>query len=164
MQKRCIANSEVGSIFPNSTNDMRTPKMIKVLFCMRLVFSLFLFSLLIQASCKEGLYFDDMNHVKGYVIGSENCTNNDDEYWLIDLTFFSDTPQYGDTLNFNGTSYKNVVKTKGLNQRLRQIGMKVSFDFKVISTEKVETTGCTVSNPTTFKLKELFIINQSEIR
>jgi hypothetical protein len=29
---------------------------------------------------------------------------------------------------------------------------------------KVQTTGCTVANPITYNLKELFIINQGEIR
>ena len=42
--------------------------------------------------------------------------------------------------------------------------MPVSMDFNVISANKVETTGCSVANPVTYKLKELFIINQGEIR
>jgi hypothetical protein len=67
-------------------------------------------------------------------------------------------------LVLNGTTYTNVIKTKGLDQRLKQIGMKVSLDFKTVTPDKVETTGCSVTNPVTYRLKELFIINQFEIR
>jgi hypothetical protein len=80
------------------------------------------------------------------------------------LTYNYDTPQYGDTLILNGRAYTNVIKVKGLDPRLKQIGMTVAFDFKTITADKVQTTGCSVANPITYDLKELFIINQFEIR
>lgn len=80
------------------------------------------------------------------------------------MTYYPNTPRYGDTLVLNGNTYTNVVKVKGLDQRLRQLGMKVSFDFKDITPNKITTSGCNVPTPLTYNLKELFIINQFEIR
>lgn len=121
---------------------------------------------LLMLSCKKpGPYIPDFKNAKGFVIGREICKTNDaDDYWLIDLTYRHNTPQYGDTLILNGTTYTNVIKTKGLHESLKQFGMKVSLDFRTISQDKVVTTGCSVPNPVTYKLKELFIIHQGEIR
>jgi hypothetical protein len=117
------------------------------------------------ANCNKPPYVPDYNNVKGFVIGKETChTNAAKDYWLIDLTYRSDTPQYGDTLFLNGVTYTNVIKTKGLNERLKEIGMKVSLDFKIITPERIETTECNIADPITYRLKELFIINQGEIR
>ncbi len=103
--------------------------------------------------------------MKGYVVGKETCnTNPEKDYWLIDLTYMPDTPQYGDTLFLNNVTYTNVVKTKDLNALLQQPGMKVSLYYKTITSNRVVTTGCSVANPVTYPLKELFIINQGEIR
>lgn len=62
-------------------------------------------------SCKNnGPYSPDYKNVKGYVIGKETCNMDDaKDYWLIDLTFFPDTQQYGDTLLLNGTTYTNPL-------------------------------------------------------
>lgn len=127
--------------------------------------SLLLTSAILFSACKRGPYEPDYTNTGGYVIGRETCKANEaEDYWLVDLTYYSDTPQYGDTLTLNGTAYRNVVKVKTLDQRLKQVGMKVSFDFKTVTTDKVITTGCSVPNPTTYALKELIIINQFEIR
>jgi hypothetical protein len=116
-------------------------------------------------SCNRDPYVPDYKNVKGFVIAKETCnTEVSQDYWLIDLTYWPDTPQYGDTITINNTTFRNVVKVKGLDQRLKQIGMAVSVDFKTVTSNKVETTGCSVQNPVTFRLKELFIINQGEIR
>lgn len=123
------------------------------------------FLLFVKAHCKEGNYIPDFKIAQGYVIGKELCnTNETKDYWLIDLTYRQDAPQYGDTLVLNGTSHTNVIKTKDLAERLKKIGMVVSMEFKVVSANKVETTGCTLANPVTYNLKELFIINQGEVR
>lgn len=109
--------------------------------------------------------FYDYRNVKGYVIGKETChTDETKDYWLIDLTYLSDAPQYGDTLSLNGATYTNVIKTKDLDTRLKELGMKVSLDYKSITPNKAETTGCDVANPVTYRLKELTIENQGEIR
>ncbi|MFN3795704.1 MAG: hypothetical protein ACK4RX_13680 [Chitinophagaceae bacterium] len=116
-------------------------------------------------SCKKRPFIPDYTNTGGFVIGRETCkTNETEDYWLIDLTCYSNTPQYGDTLILSGITYTNVVKVKTLDPRLKQIGMKVSFDFKTITSNKVITSGCSVANPITYDLKELFIINQFEIR
>lgn len=110
-------------------------------------------------------FIPDYKNVKGYVIAKERCnTDSTQDYWLIDLTYLANTPQYGDTLTLNNITYTNVVKTKGLSDQLKFIGMRVSIDFKVISTDRIITTNCTVNNQVTYPLKELFIINQFEIR
>jgi hypothetical protein len=116
-------------------------------------------------SCNKPPYKPDYVNAKGFVIGKETCNSDQqNEYWLIDFTYLQDTPQYGDTLTLNGVIYTNVVKTKGLSERLKEIGMRVSIDFKTITPTKVTTSGCDLSNPVTYGLKELYIINQFEIR
>jgi hypothetical protein len=117
------------------------------------------------ARCNKPPYLADYTNVKGYVIGKETCNLDETkDYWLLDLTFFPDTPQYGDTVLLNGITYTNVVKVKTLVKELKQVGMRVSINFKKIATNKEETKGCTVNNSITYNLKELFIIEQGEIR
>jgi len=121
------------------------------------------FILLMLPACKKPPYYPPYKNVKGFVIGKETCTGNpEEEYWLVDLTFRANTPQYGDTLLLSGITFTNVVKTKGLRD-LKEVGRRVSIDFDTITSTKVETTGCTVSNPVTYKLKEIFVINLGEI-
>lgn len=123
------------------------------------------FLLFINAACNKPPSLPEFKIALGYVIGKEPCnTDETKDYWLIDLTYLQDATQYGDTLTLNGLRYTNVIKTKDLDERLKKIGMAVTMEFKVISANKVETTGCTIVNPVTYKLKELFIINQGEIR
>ena len=120
---------------------------------------LFLFS-----TCKKPPAILHYYNVKGYVIAKEIChTDPSKDYWLIDLTFLPDTPQYGDTLLLSGVTFTNVVKTKELSEDLKEIGKRVSIDFKTITPNKVQTTGCSVTKPVTYDLKELFIIHQFEI-
>lgn len=120
--------------------------------------------LLIHSRCK-GPYELEYTNASGFVIGREVCKANDaDDYWVVDLTVYPNTPQYGDTLTLNGVFYTNVVKLKGLDPRLKQVGMRVSIDFKDVTPDKVVTTGCAVAPSDTYALKELFIINQFEIR
>lgn len=105
------------------------------------------------------------DNIGGYVIGNETCnTNATQNYWLLDFTVYPNSPYIGDTLILNGTTYTNVLKVKGLDERLKQVGMKVSIDYNVVTLNKIITTGCTVSSPITYNLKELSIINQGEIR
>lgn len=111
---------------------------------------LLIFSIVLLLSCRKDPAKVDYINVGGYVIGKETCKGNDaDEYWLLDLTVYSNTPPYGDNLTLNGTAYSNVIKLKGLDQRLKVIGMKVSIDFKTITPDKVITSSCTVSSPIT---------------
>lgn len=117
-------------------------------------------------SCKgNGLYEADYTNAGGIVLGKEICNANEtDDYWLIDLSYYPNTPQYGDTLQLNSVTYNNVIKTKQLDPVLKHISMRVSLDFNTVTSQKIITTGCTVTNPETYPLKELFIINQGEIR
>jgi hypothetical protein len=137
-------------------------KQVSLSVRLALLLVLYVFS---YANCNKPPYVPDYNNVTGYVIGKETChADAAANYWLVDLTYRPDTPQYGDTLLLNGNTYTNVIKTKGLAERLKEIGMKVSLDFKIITPERIETTGCNVADPVTYRLKELFIINQGEIR
>ena len=105
------------------------------------------------------------DNIGGYVIGSETCnTDVTQNYWLLDFTVYPNSPQIGDTLFLNGMTYTNVLKVKGLDARLKQVGMRVAIDYNVVSSGKVITTGCTVNNPITYDLKEISIIHQFEIR
>jgi hypothetical protein len=127
--------------------------------------NLLIFSIALLFACRKDPAKVDYLNVGGYVIGKETCKGNDaDEYWLLDLTVYPNTPQYGDNLTLNGTTYSNVIKLKGLDQRLRVVGMKVSIDFRTITPDKVVTPSCTVSFPTIYALKEITILNQFEIR
>jgi hypothetical protein len=125
---------------------------------------LLIFSSLVSCNNKEP-FRPPYDNIGGYVIGTETCnTNTDQNYWLLDFTVYSNSPHIGDTLFLNGVTYTNVLKVKGLDAKLKLIGMRVSIDYNVVSPNKTITTGCTVDSPITYNLKELFIINQFEIR
>ena len=116
-------------------------------------------------ACKKPPYQVDYNNIGGYVIGKQICNiDTAKDYWLVDFSVYPDSPQIGDTLDFNGRTYANVLKVKGLDPRLQHIGMAVSVDYKTISSSKVTTGNCDVTSPETYTLKELFIIDQGEIR
>lgn len=132
---------------------------------LRLLSGLLLIYLLSAASCKKPPYKPDYENIGGYVIAKETCdTDESKDYWLLDFTVYPNSPKLGDTLTLNGTTYTNVLKLKGLDPRLKQIGIRVSIDYKVISSNKIITSGCTVPMPVIYPLKEIFIINQFEIR
>ena len=111
-------------------------------------------------------YVADFKNIKGYVIGKETCnTDESQDFWLIDFTYLPNpAPMVGDSLIYNGIKYRNVLKTKGLVQEFKIIGLPVSIDYRTITTEKVITTGCTVTTPSVYPLKELTILFQFEIR
>ena len=129
---------------------------------------IYLFFILVAgSSCKRDPYIIDYKNLKGYVIGKEICnTDESDDYWLIDFTYGNNNLKVGDTLVLNGITYTNVLKTKGkfLDERLKIIGLKISIDYKTITTEKITTSGCNVQNPIIYRLKEITIVNQGEIR
>ena len=128
---------------------------------------LIFFTLVAGSSCKRDPYIIDYKNLKGYVIGKEICnTDESDDYWLIDFTYGNNNLKVGDTLVLNGITYTNVLKTKGkfLDERLKIIGIKISIDYKTITTEKITTSGCNVQNSLTFQLKGITILNQFEIR
>ena len=130
-----------------------------------LIGSLVIITLLVSSSCNKPPYKPDYKNITGFVIGKETCnTDENQDYWLIDFTYAPNPPKVGDTLLFNGITYTNVLKTKGLDQRLKIIGMRVSIDYRIISADKVVTTGCNVLTPVTYNLKDLTILNQGEIR
>jgi hypothetical protein len=123
------------------------------------------FYLFTYGSCNKQPYKIDYSNIRGYVIGKEIChTDPTEDYWLIDFTYYANTPHIGDTLVLNGTTYTNVLKAKGLDSTLKQIGLRVSIDYKITSSTKIITTGCTIVNPVTYPLKEIFILNPGEIR
>lgn len=119
----------------------------------------------ISSSCKRDPFYPNFDHAGGYVIGKEDCkANPSDDFWLIDLSYPLNTvTTYGDTITINGVRYTNMIKTTQLPTDLKTIGKKVSFDFH-LSADKIETTGCTVSVPKTYKLKTMEVLAAGEIR
>jgi hypothetical protein len=117
----------------------------------------------IYSSCKKEPYILPYEEAGGYVIGKETCnTDVSKDYWLLDMTVYPNTKQYGDTLVFNGTTYTNVIKVLGLADELKAVGKKVGLDFN-ISGSKITTVGCNISSPSTYQLKEATIVNQFKI-
>jgi hypothetical protein len=144
----------------NQYDPMNIPIKVNSLFFCTLICTY----VLLVCGCNGSIYIADFMNAKGYVIGKEIChTDETKDSWLIDLTVFSDTPQYGDTLVLAGTTYTNVVKVKTLSENLKRTGIKVSLDFNIL-TPITSATGCEVANPITYPLKELVIIKQGEIR
>lgn len=136
-------------------------------------FPFLILTTLSSGSCNKLPFKPDYQNIGGYVIGKETCntdetkdywTDETKDYWLLDFTVYPNSPQIGDTLKLNGTTFTNVLKVKELGARLKHTGMMVSIDYKKISSNKIITTGCTEPNSITYPLKELFIINQFEIR
>ena len=119
----------------------------------------------ISLSCNNKQPFKpDYSNIGGYVIGKESCdTNEINDYWLLDFTVHPNSPHIGDTLLLNNITYTNVLKVQGLDPSLKKIGVKVSIDYNKISNKEL-TSGCTVSSPVIYFLKEIYIINQGEIR
>ena len=122
--------------------------------------------LLLCNSCRNNEpYIVENKFLQGYVIGKETCnTDETKDYWLIDFTFGTNNLQVGDTLFFNGMTYTNVLKTKDLAVPLKNIGLKVSIEYNSISSGKIITSGCNVTAPVTYHLKEFSIKSQGEIR
>ncbi len=124
-----------------------------------------IFTCLLCGSCKPDPYIVENKNIKGYVIGKEVCNTDDSkDYWLIDFTYGSNNPKVGDSLFYNGTTYTNVLKTKGLSQQLKSVGLRVSIDYTTITANKIATTGCSGAGSATYPLKEVIIQNQFEIR
>lgn len=99
----------------------------------------------------------------GKVIGREACfVDTTKNYWLVNLTVYPHTKQYGDTILLNGVIYTNVVKTPGLKSPFNQIGKKVGLSFK-ISADRIQTRGCNVSSPVTYNLKVLRVIAEGYV-
>lgn len=123
----------------------------------------FCIGLAILSSCAKPPVNIDYETLRAEVIGKENCKGSDTaDFWLIDLSVYQyNDSQYGDTVTFNGRFYTKAVKLKGLDKSLQVSGTKVAIAFKVISNDKISSTGCTVSNPTTYPLREVTIYNQS---
>lgn len=119
----------------------------------------------IAISCNNKQPFKpDYKNIGGVVIGKETCNTDDaNDYWLIDFNYYPDQPQRGDTLILDGIIYTNVLKVKGLDPKLKHIGIGVAIDYNKIGDREL-TTGCTVNSPVVYNLKEIFIIDQGEIR
>lgn len=116
-----------------------------------------------QFNCKKDPLVLDYINVRGYVIAKETCNTDENlDYWLIDLTMDPNTPQYGTAIVINGIPYSNVVKTKLLATELKSLGKTVFFHFKTTSSIPVITTGCIVTAPVTYSVKEINILEQGE--
>ncbi len=102
------------------------------------LFTLF-FAVFSFVNCNREPYKPDTTLVAGYVIGKEIChTDETQDYWLVDLTYRTHTPQYGDTIFFKGRTYTNVVKTKGLADTAKHINTPLDIEFKTITLIKLQ--------------------------
>ncbi len=129
------------------------------------VFPYILYCFVLLASCNnKGGYKPPWEYAGGKVIAKESCNADETkDYWLVDLTVFPNTNQYGDTLELNGIIYTNVVKTLDLLPEFKVVGKRIGFDF-YISSQRVVTSGCSLTNPVTFNLKEIDAVRMGEIR
>jgi hypothetical protein len=110
---------------------------------------------------KEPVTVPIYDRISGYVIGKEIChTDTTQDYWLIDFTDSNNSPQIGDTLFLNGITYTNVLKVKGLDEGLGEIGRHILIEYDTVTPDAVISTGCNVSSAVTYSLKEVFIIYQ----
>ncbi|GEP95799.1 hypothetical protein CCY01nite_20590 [Chitinophaga cymbidii] len=116
-------------------------------------------------SCTKRPYKVETKFIAGYLIGKETChPDPDNDYWLLDCTVHPNTPSIGDTIVVDNETYTNVIKVKGLLPELQELGTSIGIEYKTITREKVETTGCEVPSPVTYHLKEIFIIHQGIAR
>ena len=134
----------------------------------RILISVFLYLLCCVASSvscnNKGGFKEPWEYAGGYVIAKESCNADETkDYWLVDLTIYPNTKQYGDSLEINGILYTNVVKTLDLLPKFKVVGKRVGFDF-YISGQKVVTSGCNLTSPVTFTLKEMDVVTMGEIR
>ncbi|MBE9601324.1 hypothetical protein [Pedobacter sp. MC2016-24] len=96
---------------------------------------------------------------EGIIIGMEKCkTDPSQNAWLIHIPGpnpFNKT--YGDDITFNGTAYKNVVKTLSLPDSAKVPGKKYSFEFYI--DENSSDAQCNVVNPTVLNIAKIRIKN-----
>ena len=118
-----------------------------------------------SVSCNnKGGYKEPWEYAGGYVIAKESCNADETkDYWLVDLTVFPNTKQYGDSLELNGIMYTNVVKTLDLLPEFKVVGKRVGFDF-YLSGQRVATSGCSLTSPVNFNLKDMDAVRMGEIR
>lgn len=168
----CIESDEIivlynklASIIKNKLSPTLNLSAIMKNKCLNFSIGLLISIFYIFSSCNNKTPFKpDYSNIGGYVIGKESCdTNETNDYWLLDFNVYPNTPHVGDTLILNGITYTNVLKVKGLDPRLKQIGMRVSIDYNKISAREL-TMGCSVRSPEVYFLKEILIIYQFEIR
>lgn len=107
----------------------------------------------------------DFLSVAAYVVGKEYCNSNEaEDYWIVDCSVAPNTPQLGGAVMVDGTTYVNALKVKELSEHSKIRGARVLFDYRVISPNPVVSENCTVDTPIVYALKELFILNQFELR
>ena len=127
---------------------------------------LLLLTLIILRSndCK-GPYYPPLKTIEGNVIAKESCKSDESQdYWILDFKVDPNSPKVGDTIAVNGITYTNALKLQRLEPSFRQAGKKVAIDYIDMTPYKVITLDCTVASPVTYDLKEVFIVNQREIR
>ena len=93
--------------------------------------------------------------VAGYVIAHEACSGVDStEFWAIDLTYFPNEKQLGDSLTINGVKYTNVIKMKITDPEYRRVGKVIAVIYSKILPNK-NTSPCSLSSPVTYCIKAM---------
>ena len=97
----------------------------------------------------------DLESIAGYVIAQDTCYHDESKNaWLLDCTVRRQTPQLGDTLVIGNVQYTNVIRIRNLKPDFQFIGLAVSVYYSEISEKKI-STGCDVTSPSGYALREV---------
>lgn len=114
-----------------------------------------LLSIILIGCNNKDPFVPDYEYGIGLIIGRETCrVNASENAWLIQ--FPDQNPgkkSYGETINFNGSTYPNVVKTYLLPDSLKVSGKKYFFEFYLEG--KSAVNDCDVPSPITFDLPKI---------
>jgi hypothetical protein len=121
----------------------------------------FVVLLLVACNNKGGYVPKNSIYLTGRYVGKEACQENEaNNYDLIEIITPSNV---GDSIVYQNYTYYNVLKTKGVDTALQRPGTMIGFDAR-LSTERVSSSGCSVSPSLTFTLYEMTIIDQIPFR
>jgi hypothetical protein len=124
----------------------------------KLTASAVLISVFFSCSNKQP-FVPDYEMGTGIIIGMENCkTDPSQNAWLFRIPGpnpFNKT--FGDEITYNGTAYKNVVKTFSLPDSAKTAGRQYSFEFYLEGKSDAET--CDAPDAVYFKLTKIKIRN-----
>jgi len=120
--------------------------------------SVFLSMIIVFCSCTKQPEPVDRLRTAGYIIGKEFCyTDATKDCYLIDLTFYPNTPQIGDTLLFNSIVYTNVIKSELPDSTARANLVPIVIEYNDILPKKY-SEGCEIQNSISYSLKDQSVV------
>ncbi|MFC4209741.1 hypothetical protein ACFOWA_01025 [Pedobacter lithocola] len=121
---------------------------------------LFVFIASIFFGCKNKVPFKpDYEVAEGVIIGVEICKNNQSaNAWLVQFSGpNAGGKSYGEKIAYNGVVYNNVLKTYQLPDSSKVSGKRFFFEFYLDGKSNQQI--CDITNPITFNIEEIRIIN-----